>query len=139
MTGYLGHLPDGSSIQRHSAGPAYPFVVFAQEGRKSLVWGVMAPSGEALCTTDSAVEAQQLAEELAARRRSVEAACAFCGLRTEDACDEPPAALCSVLSEALLARQGVELRCGSCANSASHLLNPKCGLCDGRSHYKELA
>lgn len=29
---YQGHLPDGSSVQRHSAGGLYPFVLFAKDG-----------------------------------------------------------------------------------------------------------
>ena len=28
---YQGHLEDGSSVQKHSAGPLYPYVIFAQE------------------------------------------------------------------------------------------------------------
>lgn len=28
-----------------------------------------------------------------------------------------------------------ETRCGQCANSAKHLVHPKCGLCDGKSHF----
>ena len=29
---YQGHLPDGSSVQAHSAGGLYPFVLFAKDG-----------------------------------------------------------------------------------------------------------
>jgi hypothetical protein len=38
-------MPDGSSIQRHSAGPHYPFIVGMQEHRDGR-WFVMDPSGE---------------------------------------------------------------------------------------------
>lgn len=38
---YQGHLSDGSSIQRHSAGPAYPFVVMV----KGKTVGVLHPDG----------------------------------------------------------------------------------------------
>lgn len=41
---YQGHLSDGSSVQRHSAGSNYPYVVGKQEGRL-LPWFVLAPSG----------------------------------------------------------------------------------------------
>ena len=42
---YQGHLADGSSIQRHSAGSHYPMVVGVQEGRDDK-WFVMAPTGD---------------------------------------------------------------------------------------------
>lgn len=39
---YQGHMNDGSSIQKHSAGPLYPFVVYeTHDGRTH----VMHPSG----------------------------------------------------------------------------------------------
>lgn len=41
---YQGHHQDGSSIQRHSAGSHYPYVVGKQEGQE-LPWFVLAPSG----------------------------------------------------------------------------------------------
>lgn len=31
MSTYQGHLPDGSSVQRHSAGPLYPAVIGVRE------------------------------------------------------------------------------------------------------------
>ena len=42
---YQGHLPDGSSVQRHSAGGLYPYVVYAREVACATVWGVMTPDG----------------------------------------------------------------------------------------------
>jgi hypothetical protein len=45
---YQGHLADGSSVQKHSAGPVYPFIVFAREGdaESGLVWCVIGPGIE---------------------------------------------------------------------------------------------
>jgi hypothetical protein len=42
-----GHHPDGSGIQKHSAGSHYPFVVGMQEGFRH-PWFVMSPSGKVL-------------------------------------------------------------------------------------------
>lgn len=38
-----GHLPDGSGIQRHSAGDYYPYVVEAKQTPAGLRWGVFGP------------------------------------------------------------------------------------------------
>jgi hypothetical protein len=47
----LGHRSDGSSVQKHSAGSNYPYVVGKQEGAEQ-PWFVMAPNGsEARFTT----------------------------------------------------------------------------------------
>ena len=43
---YQGHLSDGSSVQKHSAGPLYPYVIFAKQSGEHLDWGVLEPSGE---------------------------------------------------------------------------------------------
>ena len=40
---YQGHLPDGSSVQKHSAGSCYPFVVYGQETPDGLKFGVIGP------------------------------------------------------------------------------------------------
>lgn len=40
---YQGHVGDGSSVQKHSAGPLYPCVLFAQETPQGLKWGVITP------------------------------------------------------------------------------------------------
>ena len=53
---YLGHHSDGSSIQRHSAGPHYPFVLGMQD-RPEGKWFVMAPSGDIVHRTHSYDEA----------------------------------------------------------------------------------
>ena len=38
---HQGHLPDGSSVQRHSAGATYPYIVVAYNDRTA----VQAPDG----------------------------------------------------------------------------------------------
>lgn len=40
---YQGHLGDGSSVQKHSAGPLYPYVIFAQETTTGIAFGVIGP------------------------------------------------------------------------------------------------
>lgn len=53
---YQGHLNDGSSIQAHSAGGLYPYVIYAQ-GADALTYGVIVPgqSGVLIGTYDEAV------------------------------------------------------------------------------------
>ena len=53
---YQGHLNDGSSIQAHSAGGLYPYVIYAQ-GADVLTYGVIVPgqSGYIVGTYDEAV------------------------------------------------------------------------------------
>jgi len=41
---YQGHLPDGSSVQKHSAGANYPYIVGCRE-RADQAWFVWAPNG----------------------------------------------------------------------------------------------
>jgi hypothetical protein len=43
---YQGHMPDGSSIQRHSAGGIYPYVVFVKSTNGVSQYGVLEPAGE---------------------------------------------------------------------------------------------
>lgn len=43
--GYQGHLADGSSVQKHSAGGLYPYVLFAKQVGEKLQYGVLSPSG----------------------------------------------------------------------------------------------
>lgn len=43
MNTLQGHLADGSSVQKHSAGGLYPCVVYAQESPTGLVYGVISP------------------------------------------------------------------------------------------------
>lgn len=40
---YQGHLEDGSSVQKHSAGGIYPYVIFAQETLTGIAYGVIGP------------------------------------------------------------------------------------------------
>jgi hypothetical protein len=42
---YQGHLADGSSVQKHSAGGLYPFVLYAKETATGIRWGVITPAG----------------------------------------------------------------------------------------------
>jgi hypothetical protein len=42
---YQGHHKDGSSIQNHSAGAHYPYVIGKYE-RPELSWFVLAPNGD---------------------------------------------------------------------------------------------
>lgn len=42
---YQGHLPDGSSVQRHSAGSLYPYVLYGQQVDDRVLWGVICPDG----------------------------------------------------------------------------------------------
>jgi hypothetical protein len=41
---YQGHCADGSSIQKHSVGDVYPFIVGKREGAE-LPWFVLSPEG----------------------------------------------------------------------------------------------
>lgn len=43
---YQGHMPDGSSVQRHSAGPLYPCVIYAQQRGDALAYGVISPENQ---------------------------------------------------------------------------------------------
>lgn len=38
---YQGHMNDGSSVQRHSAGDTYPFVIYAKQDGSDMNWGVV--------------------------------------------------------------------------------------------------
>lgn len=40
---YQGHLNDGSSVQKHSAGGLYPCVIYAQETPTGLQYGIITP------------------------------------------------------------------------------------------------
>lgn len=46
MSAYQGHLPDGSSVQRHSAGSFYPYVLALRDSKdpsRRYDWGLMGP------------------------------------------------------------------------------------------------
>lgn len=47
---YQGHLSDGSSIQRHSAGGLYPYVIAARQSGSKLEYGVVTPGGQYILT-----------------------------------------------------------------------------------------
>jgi hypothetical protein len=56
---YQGHLKDGSSVQKHSAGGIYPCVLFAQETPKGLQYGLITPrdqKGTLYGTYDNAID-----------------------------------------------------------------------------------
>jgi len=74
---YQGHLPDGSSIQRHSAGGLYPYVIFAKQQGDALRWGYMSPDGVDHLVSDSydgACESALAHKEAADRERQFKAA-----------------------------------------------------------------
>lgn len=54
---YHGHLPD-SPIQRHSAGPTFPFIVGARQHGDALGYFVLMPNGQEVAhpTYDSAYD-----------------------------------------------------------------------------------
>jgi hypothetical protein len=46
MTTYQGHHPDGSGIQKHSCGGAYPYVLVLRDSKdpsRKYDWGVIGP------------------------------------------------------------------------------------------------
>ena len=55
---YQGHLNDGSSIQKHSAGGIYPCIVYSQETPEGRKFGLITPDnqeGELFFSYDHAV------------------------------------------------------------------------------------
>lgn len=70
---YQGHLPDGSSVQRHSAGALYPYVIICRGGGE-LSWGFIGPDtdGEVWCCSSEA--AYSVAGEFKRRRDARSAA-----------------------------------------------------------------
>lgn len=65
---YQGHHSDGSSIQKHSAGSHYPYIVGKQEGQTK-PWFVMAPSGDVIERCHTATYAFDFADECARQLR----------------------------------------------------------------------
>ena len=49
---YQGHLSDGSSVQKHSAGGCYPFIIFAKQDGEKLRYCVMSPDGSHIVCPD---------------------------------------------------------------------------------------
>lgn len=43
---YQGHMNDGSSVQKHSAGGLYPYIIYAKQCGNKLRYGVMKPNGD---------------------------------------------------------------------------------------------
>ena len=73
---YQGHLSDGSSVQKHSAGPLYPYVLGVKEyqfepGVFTRTWVAIGPAGEFQAPTQEEVIAfiQQKKCEADSRRR----------------------------------------------------------------------
>jgi len=67
-----GHHSDGSSIQIHSAGGLYPFVLYAQDRNYGRSYGVLTPGGYAI-EFDSYATAGSAAEELKAATEDADA------------------------------------------------------------------
>lgn len=65
---YQGHHSDGSSIQKHSVGSHYPFIVGYQEGQRR-PWFVMDPSGKIIDRQVECAVAYENAEHFASKRR----------------------------------------------------------------------
>jgi hypothetical protein len=57
---YQGHMNDGSSVQKHSAGGLYPYIIFAKDTSNGLRYGVMCPNSH-----ESGLYEYDLAVELA--------------------------------------------------------------------------
>lgn len=74
---YQGHLPDGSSIQRHSAGGLYPFVIQARQSGDKIEYGVIEPDGSSIWTggydsaVDRATELKRALDRKAAEARAL--------------------------------------------------------------------
>lgn len=68
---YTGHLSDGSSVQKHSAGGLYPYVMFAKQAELGLRWGFIRPNGTefpAITTYDIAINCARREKDGAAAR-----------------------------------------------------------------------
>lgn len=63
---YQGHLPDGSSVQQHSAGGLYPFVLYARQVGDRVLWGVIQPNGTEIEAERTYPMAAALAEAMKA-------------------------------------------------------------------------
>lgn len=64
MPHYQGHLPDGSSVQAHSAGPVYPFVVYGRTVNGTMYWEVLGPGVEDYIRFETGEDAQACANNL---------------------------------------------------------------------------
>lgn len=75
---YDGHLSDGSSVQKHSAGPLYPCVIYQQETPDGLKSGIITPgcqTGQLIGTYTEAVEAAQRYNQAAKNLASKQTFC----------------------------------------------------------------
>ena len=64
---YQGHLPDGSSVQRHSAGSFYPYVLAlrdSQDPSRRYDWGLMGPDINGVIWMRSSESWERLAREM---------------------------------------------------------------------------
>lgn len=128
---YQGHNQDGSSVQNHSCGDVYPYVLGAQERPGSKPWGfVIAPDGFEYVfeTLESAINAAiafkrgDVMVELpggpalrtAAHFRAVALVRPHGAKKTPDTTAHSPIRSCD-----------------NCANSPTRATTPKCGLCAG--------
>ena len=70
---YEGHLADGSSVQRHSAGPIYPYVIAAQQRGDVLEWGVIGPDTDGYVWLGNHADAHRAAALLKSRHGRLQA------------------------------------------------------------------
>lgn len=70
---YQGHLNDGSSIQRHSAGGLYPCVIYQQQQGPVLKSGVISPENQDGVLVGSYNDACAYADKLNVARRERQA------------------------------------------------------------------
>ena len=61
---YLGHRPDGDPVQKHSAGPLYPFVYYQQGEANYIMTGDVTVRVQSYATAEQLVaEARRLKEQ----------------------------------------------------------------------------
>jgi hypothetical protein len=69
---YQGHLADGSSVQKHSAGGLYPYVLYAKETPDGVKWGIITTGGIKIAAVwgydDAALMAERLKRKYDAKR-----------------------------------------------------------------------
>lgn len=61
---YQGHLADGSSVQKHSAGPVYPYVVYGRTINGEMHWEVLGPGVEDFIRFEKSYQAAACANNL---------------------------------------------------------------------------
>lgn len=70
---YQGHLSDGSSVQKHSAGPLYPFVLYIHEIEGERFWCVIGPGIDGHLRYREFADAESAARRLLAVRSNEDA------------------------------------------------------------------